>query len=322
MKKAILSLAILTLLTFAPTLRADSVLTTINVGPEPTGIAANPLTNKIYVEVDATGELAVINGSTQQVQSRLTVGRNAIAVAVNPFTNRIYASGCDASACNIWVIDGRTDTIITNIPVATGQFLGIQGLAVNPVTNRIYATDADNEQYIVIDGNTNSIVTLVPVFTQPSRVAVNPKTNRIYIGGGGFPGFILIYDGATNAELARINEGFNSVEGVATNFRLDRAYGTVESGTLAVVNGNNQQIDSVPTGAFPGGVDVNLINDKVYVANANGHSVTIIDGHTDQVLQTLAIPANFPTDLAVNLANGLTYVSDFGSNNVIVLQPK
>jgi hypothetical protein len=39
-------------------------------------------------------------------------------------------------------------------------------------------------------------------------------------------------------------------------------------------------------------------------------------------VQTLPIAANFPTDLAVNLANGLTYVSDFGSSQVIVLQPR
>ena len=112
------------LLTFAATLRADSVLTTITVGPEPTGIAANPSTNKIYVAIDATGEVAVINGKTQQVTARITVGRNAIAVAVNPFTNRIYASGCDSSACNIAVIDGKTDTLLTNIPINSGNFLG------------------------------------------------------------------------------------------------------------------------------------------------------------------------------------------------------
>lgn len=320
MKKFIFSTASLALLTFSLSLRADSVLTTITVGGEPTGIAANPVTNKIYVAIDSAGELAVIDGKTQQVKSRLTIGRFAIAVAVNPFNNRVYASACDGT-CNIWVIDGNTDTIITNIPVNSGQSLGIQGLAVNPVTNRIYATDSDNQQYIVIDGNTNSIITMIPVFTQPGRVAVNPKTNRIYIGGDGFPGFILVYDGATNAELARINEGFNSVVGVATNFRLNRAYGTVQSGTLAVVDGNNQQTDSVPTGAFPAAVDVNLLNNKVYVVNANGQSVTIIDGNTDQVLQTVPIPAIFPTDLAVNLRTGFTYVSDFSSDKVIVLQP-
>ena len=96
----------------------------------------------------------------------------------------------------------------------------------NPVTNTIYASDADNQQYIVIDGKTNTVVTQVPVFTQPSEIAVNPKTNRIYVGGGGVPGMVIVYDGASNAELARITEN-SSVQGVATNFILARAYAGV-----------------------------------------------------------------------------------------------
>ena len=53
----------------------------------------------------------------------------------------------------------------------------------------------------------------------------------------------------------------------------------------------------------------------------NGGSVTIIDGNTNQVLQTLPVPAAFPNTVAVDLANGLTYVTDCDADQVIVLQP-
>lgn len=321
MKKAISSLVAFTLLTICPQLRADSILTTITVGNEPAAIAANPFTNKVYVAVDQLGQIAVIDGKTQRVTARINVGRNAVAVAVNVITNRIYASGCNPTVCNIWVIDGRTDKIITNIPLPPETDLGIQGLAVNPFTNRIYATDADNSAYLVINGRTNAIITQVPVFTQPSGIAVNIKTNRIYIGGGGFPGLLMVFDGRTNAELARIHES-SSVIGVAVNFRRNLAYGTVDSANLlAVVDGENRQRVEDRTGAFPGSVDVNVLNNRVYVSNAQGRSVTIIDGKTNRVLQTLPLPAVFPDGIAVNLANGLIYVGDFESNKVFVLQP-
>jgi YVTN family beta-propeller protein len=104
---------------------------------------------------------------------------------------------------------------------------------------------------------------------------------------------------------------------------MDRAYATVQGpNVLAVVDGaTNQVIAEPPVGALPQGVDSNLINNKVYVANSQSSSVTIVDGTTNQVLQTLPVPAAFPTALSVNQANGLTYVSDFGSDKVIVLQP-
>jgi YVTN family beta-propeller protein len=328
MKKAILSLASLVLFTLSTfPLRADSVLTTIEIGNgsgEAGGLAANPATNKIYASLFGTNEVVVINGKTQAIAARIDVGRNLGRLAVNIQTNRVYGTSCDfnTASCSIVVIDGRTDSLITTIPIASGSSIGLQGLAVNPVTNRIYASDADNEQYIVIDGKTNTVVTLVPVFTQPAGITVNPKTNRIYVVGGGFPGEILVFDGDTNALLANIPEDFG-VEEITTNFKLNRVYVTQDSGSLVVADGaTNQNITQIPTGQFPHGVDVNLLNNKVYVSNENSGDVTIIDGNTNLVLQTLPIPAVSPGTVAVNLATSLTYVSDFGSDKVVVLQPK
>lgn len=323
MKKALLSLSSLVLFTFSTfQARADSVLTTITVGNGGTGIAANPRTNKIYVAVDQTGQVVVIDGKTQQITARIDIGRDTHSVAVNVLTNRIYAISCSfsAAACYIAVIDGRKDTLITNIPIASGSSIGLQGLAVNPVTNRIYASDADNGQYIVIDGQTNTVIAQVSVFTQPAGVAVNPKTDRLYVVGGGFPGEILVFDASTNAQIATIPEDFGT-ENVAVNFRLDRAYVTDQDTVIVVDGAANQEMARVPAGPFANGVDVNLLNNKVYVTNSNGGSVTIIDGNTNQVLQTLPIPAAFPNTVAVDLANGLTYVTDFDSDQVIVLQP-
>jgi len=321
MKKALLSLTSLVLFTFSTfQLRADSVLTTITVGNGGSGIAANPRTNKIYVAVDQTGQVVVIDGKTQQITARIDIGRDTHSVAVNALTNRIYATSCSfsAAACHIAVIDGRKDTLITDIPIASGDAVGLQGLAVNPVTNRIYASDGDNQEYIAIDGQTNTIITQVIVPSTPGGIAVNPKTNRIFIAGVGFPGLVMVYDGATNTQVATIPEDFG-VENVAVNFRLDRAYVTAQDKVIVVDGAANQEVARVPAGPFANGVDVNLLNNKVYVTNSNGGSVTIIDGNTNQVLQTLPIPATFPESIAVDLANGLTYVTD--SDKVIVLQP-
>lgn len=320
MKKATLSFSTLVLSIFLLSLqlRADSVLTTITVGNRGSGIAANPRTNKIYVAVD--GQVAVIDGKTQRVRASIDIGRDTHSVAVNVLTNRIYASACSSGACKIAVIDGRKDTLMTDIPIASGDAVGLQGLAVNPVTNRIYASDGDNGEYIAIDGQTNTIITQVIVPSTPGGIAVNPKANRIYIVGVGFPGLVMVYDGATNTQVASIPEDFG-VENVAVNFRLDRAYVTDQDTVIVVDGAANQEVARVPAGPFANGVDVNLLNNKVYVTNSSGGSVTIIDGNTNQVLQTLPIPATFPDSVAVDLANGLTYVTDFDSDQVIVLQP-
>jgi YVTN family beta-propeller protein len=319
MKKATVSLASLVLSIFALSLqlRADSVLTTINVGGFPAGVAANPATNKVYV---GDGQnLAVIDGKTQQVTARIATG--AGFVAVNILTNRIYTSSCTQSACSVEVIDGQTNKVTANVPVFGENFIGIQGLAVNPVTDRIYVSAADNQQLIVIDGKTNTVIDQVFVPSQPGGISVNPRTNRIYVAGTGFPGLIMVFDGATNALVASITEDFG-VNDTAVNFLLDRAYVTDSDKVIVVDGATNQELTRVPAGPFATFVDVNQLNSKVYVVNAANGSVSIIDGKTNQVVQTILIQgASFLDGIAVNLASGFTYVTDTNTGEVTVLQP-
>ena len=318
MRKTVLGFVSVVILAFS-SLRADSVLTTINVGGPSAGIAANPITNKIYVGVNQT--VVVIDGKTQQITATIDTGGGVGFVGVNILTDRIYASSCNSSACNIAVIDGRTDTVIADIPIFGENLIGVQGLAVNPVTNRIYASAADNQQLIAIDGKTNTVIAQVLVPSQPGGISVNPKTDRIYVAGSGFPGLIMVFDGATNTQVASIPEDFG-VNNTAVNFLRNIAYAT-DSDKVIVVNGaSNQEVARVPAGPFATFIDVNQLNSKVYVVNAGNGSVSIIDGKTNQVVQTLPIPgAIFLDGIAVDLANGLTYVTDFDADQVNVLKP-
>ena len=188
------------------------------------------------------------------------------------------------------------------------------------MTNRIYVSEGDTGLVDIIDGNNNTVIGQLSV-PSPAGVAVNPKTDRVYVASSGFPGGLFVFDGSTNTQIARITFDSSS-QAVATNFRLNRAYATVDSNELAVVDGAaNQVVTNVPTGSFPKGVDVNLLNNKIYVANGNSSDVTIIDGKTNQVIQTLPVSGTFLESVSVNPVTGRAYVTDFFSGTVIVLQP-
>jgi YVTN family beta-propeller protein len=318
MRKTVLGFVSVVILAFS-SLRADSVLTTIKVGGSSAGIAANPITNKVYVAVNQA--VVVIDGKTQEITARIDTGGGVGFVGVNILTNRIYASSCNSSACNVAVINGRTNKVIANIPIFGENFIGVQGLAVNPVTNRIYASAADNQQLIAIDGKTNTVIAQVFVPSQPGGISVNPKTDRIYVAGAGFPGLIMVFDGATNTQVASIPEDFG-VNNTAVNFILDRAYATDSDKTIVVDGATNQEVARVPGGPFATFIDVNPLNSRVYVVNAGDGSVSIIDGKTNQIAQTLPIPGSvFLDGIAVNLATGLTYVTDSVADQVTVLKP-
>jgi YVTN family beta-propeller protein len=65
----------------------NTVIATVGAGTHPWAVAANPVTNKIYVSTELTNNVTVINGATN---TRCTVAARTshFALAVNPVTNK------------------------------------------------------------------------------------------------------------------------------------------------------------------------------------------------------------------------------------------
>ncbi len=154
-------------------MRNSTTTVTVSVGADPSSIAVNPVTNKIYVANIASNNVTMIDGATN---STITVsgGTNPGSLAVNPVTNKIYVTNQDSNF--ITVIDGASNSTTT---------VGVGGwVTVNPVTNKIYVV---GESVNVIDGATNSIA-MLSTPTNPivaAAIAVNPVTNQIYVANSG-----------------------------------------------------------------------------------------------------------------------------------------
>src|SRR5947209_4338776 len=109
---------------------AQTVHPPIAAGSDPSAIAINPVTNKVYVANDLSNDVTVLDGATGTTTT-IAVGTGPQHIAVNPTTNKIYVSNVRASSVS--VIDGATGTV--DATLATG---GSGVITVNPVTNRIY----------------------------------------------------------------------------------------------------------------------------------------------------------------------------------------
>jgi YVTN family beta-propeller protein len=103
------------------------------------------------------------------------------------------------------VIDGKTNSVVKNIPVGTAPMR----LAVNPTTNIIYVANNHDNIVSVIDGKTNSVVKNIPVGYYPYGIAVNPDTNRIYVTNS-LHNELYIINGVTNSLTAGISFEINS----------------------------------------------------------------------------------------------------------------
>src|SRR5437899_36581 len=74
---------------------------------------------------------------------------------------------------------------------------------------------------------------------------------------------------------------------------------------------------TVPAGTGPWAVAVNPVTNRIYVANYDNNSVTVIDGATNST--TTVAAGEYPIAVAVNPATNRIYVANYNSNDVTVI---
>jgi YVTN family beta-propeller protein len=152
-----------------------TVVATVGVGHLPIGVAANPITNRIYVTGNFDNTVSIIDGAKNTRVSSIPVGLRPVGIAVDPLTNRIYVANSRDNTVS--VIDGANNAVIATIRVGHAP----NGVAVNPKSDNVFVTNANDGTVSVIDGATNTVTSTIGVGRSPLGVAVNPKTHRVFV---------------------------------------------------------------------------------------------------------------------------------------------
>ena len=289
-------------------------------GLNPTTIAVNPATNKVYAVTPFNATVSVIDGNANTHLTDISLGTDfPVAIGVNRKTNRIYVANEGGFETRVSVIDGATDTLLENV----SGFVNPLGVAVNPSTNMVYVTNSDGSVG-VMDGATDTVITTIPSsFSFPAGAigsAVNSQTNLIYVGGL-FAQYEVI-DGSTNTVVSTVNLPSSvTTAGLAVDPHLNRLY-VVDQNTyvLYVLDTATNQVITTVTGGFksPHYACVNLKSDLVALSNDGGDQIVFINGNTDQI--TSVARTRFPTaDVDVNPLTGHYFATYTSLGMVIVI---
>jgi YVTN family beta-propeller protein len=236
------------------------------------------------------------------------VGRQPNAIAIDPALNRIYV--VNAGSGNVSVIDGATDRVIATAATDTRPY----AIAVDPAVHRVYVTNTFSDKVTVIDGKTNSARQL-PVGSK-DFVETDARRGRAF--------FISYEDAALTmldaaGNIHREDLGLSHPWGLAIDQERGIVYVTeIGKDTLVAYHENDGKTETVPTGSMPDAVAVDEAANKVYVANYEADSVTIIDGATMKPLTTVAV-GHLPQALAVDSKRHRVFVANTHSDNVTVI---
>ena len=293
---------------------------TVSVGSGPEGVAANPTTGMVYVADPASGNVSVIDSSTNTVVARIHLGAGSTlpwGVAVNSGTNLVYVSGYGTNT--VYVIAGVNNTLVHTIGVGTHP----TGLAVNPSTSKLYVANSGSKTVSVINTLTNAVSTTVTVGNVPQGVAIGPgPLYTVYVTNYG-SNTISIIDSSYLVTTATVG---SNPWGVAVNLATNRVFVTNSgSGTVSVINGSTYAlVATIAVGGTPEGIAVDSGTSKAYVANSATNSIAEINTATNSLILSgsplIPIPVGTrPWGVALIPGSNLAYVTNSGSNTVSVI---
>lgn len=302
---------------------AQSIKGTITLASLPQGLAVNYLTDRIYVALPSFGgpsdSLAIIDGKSDTVVDTISIPPIGYDVAVDMLTDAIYVGGSyiDANGVQqseIAVVNGVTKKVERIIPITSTSGSGIQGIAVDPLTGAVYVANASDNVIDVIYRFGTKVHDQISVAESPFGVTVNPFNNQIYVALSN--GTVDVIDGCKETITTATIGGANA--GIAVNWITGNVFVTNNNSgpsTVGVLDGKGNVLANIKIGDTPYGVDVDLNTNLAFVANIIGNDVSVINGKTNTVTETLPVSGIF---VAVNPTTSKVYITG-QTNSITVL---
>lgn len=302
----------------------STVSTTILVGAQPWGVAADAATGSVFATNSLVNSVSVYDigtGLTTTITSRDFA--KPTAIEVDSASGLAYVT--NAGNGTVSVIETRGRAVVGRIPVGAGPY----GIAVDPAGRTAYVTNFEAGTMSVVDLRARDVVATVPVGSHPYGIALDSETGSVFVAIAGPPEAVdrrvAVVDTTTLSVVTSIMVG-NQPWGVAVDTDTDTAYVTNHAdGTVSVIDTRARAVTAtLRVGAGPVGVAVDRGSRMVYVTNhglddvRSADSVSMIDTGTSAVTGTVRVGAR-PHGVAVGPVEGEIYVSNFNGATLSVI---
>ena len=270
-------------------------------------IDVNQVTGKAYAVDPARGGIVVFN-SAKGTMSNVATGAGPVAVAVDAKTNKIYVANSEAGSVS--VIDGNTDELAGNIAVGPLPYV----LAVNSVSGKVFISNTFSDVVTVLNERDNATAKLKA--GSADAIAIDEKLDRTYLLHYE-DSAITILDSKPSL-VGRTTTGMH-LWGVAMDSGGGKLYVTRSgNGELAVLDEGSGTIDAVAVGAIPCAVAVIPENNRAYVVNHGGNSLSVVDTALRRSIATVPV-GDRPQAVAVDAKANLIYVANSHSDSITVI---
>ncbi len=228
-------------------------------------------------QADQSPALVVFDAATLQEKRRIALPTAApYGVGINARTGIVYTTNTRAG--NVTAIDVATGRVLATIVDSLEPRAHLFRVLVDEETNTIYASVTGGRIW-VIDGATNSIKRIIPnVGATTVGLALDRAKNTLYAANSGH-NEVAVVDLATDRVVRRIKTGGERSTIVDFDPASRRLFVSNQgTGDLSVINVDSAKVVSkIETGGGALGVSFVKQNGRVYVANRQAGTVSVID---------------------------------------------
>jgi YVTN family beta-propeller protein len=234
----------------------------ISGGSAPSGLSRNADGSRLYVALNQTNEVAVIDTDARRIVTRVPVGTYPYTTVMSADGTKVYVSNWGGK------IPGLNDVTDGQNPVVVDERTGI------PVSGTVS----------VLDTVTNTVVTTIAVGLHPTGMALSPSGDRLYVTNANSD-TVSVIDTAKDAvtktlPVGESDQGHKALLGSSPNAitvspdGLTLYVANAAQNAVAVVEPDRKPANAVrgliPTGWYPTAVAMDAAGEKLFIASGYG----------------------------------------------------
>lgn len=272
--------------------------------------AASGMAQTAYVSTLGPNNITFLSTVTNSFAGSVPIGGQPSGLKLTPDGTRLYIA-CQGTN-SVMVMSTASNSIIATIPVGTTPIR----LAVSPNGAQVYVANEGSNSVSVIDVASNSVIGTVPVGSRPMDVAFSPDGSNAYVTN---------YYGAS---LSVINTASRSVSatlptGYGPQSVVVRGDGVIFvacqfSNVVDVFGAAGNSLGTISGLTYPSGMALSSDGSRLYVANSNAATLSVVYTGTLQIIATVPVAAS-PTSVKLSTDGSLVYVVSQSMSSVTLV---